>query len=87
MDTQIEATPAIKDLLSVTDGLTPMTKTRGEEGKKIYEVKDCLADEEDSDGSETPSSAKTNEEDKLAQEDNEEGFEIVRLLGSLQTSS
>ena len=31
IDTQIEATPAIKDLLSVTEGLTPLTKTRGTE--------------------------------------------------------
>ena len=85
IDTQIEATPAIKNLLSVTDGLTPMTQTRGEEGKKRYEVKDCLADEDDS--NEMPSSAKTDEEDQLIQEDNEEGFEILRLLGSLQTSS
>ena len=86
IDTQIEETPAIKDLLSVTDGLTPMTKIRGEEGKKrYYEVKDCLADEEDS--NEMPSSAKTDEEDQLIQEDNEEGFELLSLLGSLQTSS
>ena len=85
IDTQIEATPAIKNLLAVTDGLTFKTTTRGEEEKKRHYVKDCLAYEEDS--NEMPSSAETDEEDQLIQEDNEEGFEIMRLLGSLQTSS
>ena len=89
IDTQIEATPAIKNLLVVTEELTPMTEKRGEaEKQKYYVVKDCLAEEEDS--NEMLHSAQTQKQTQnkevLIQEDNEEGFEIIRLLSILQTS-
>ena len=46
--------------------------------------KDCLADKEDS--NEMLYSAQTQNQEVLIQEDNEGGFEIIRLLSILQTS-